>query len=77
MKYTTGFLLLLGVDALKLEKTQKNLFDTSLVMLEAGVPVPSTEQPIMKHNLVSVENESSIDQKALENLELEKKKKKN
>ena len=68
-------MLLLSVEALKLDKNQKNLFDTSLVMLEAGIPVPSTK-PIKKQSLVSVSNESIVDQKTLEKLEVDKKKKK-
>lgn len=30
------------VSGLKLEKNQRSLFDTSLVMIEAGIPVPTS-----------------------------------
>lgn len=42
MKYSQLIVLLgaASVSGLKLEKNQRSLFDTSLVMLEAGIPVP-------------------------------------
>ena len=43
MKYSQLIVLLgaASVSGLKLEKNQRSLFDTSLVMIEAGIPVPS------------------------------------
>jgi hypothetical protein len=42
MKYSQIVVLIgaASVSGLKLEKHQWSLFDTSLVMLEAGIPVP-------------------------------------
>jgi len=49
MKYSQLVVLLgaISVSGMKLEKNQRSLFDTSLVMLEAGIPVP-TASPINK-----------------------------
>jgi|TARA_B110001450_G_scaffold222713_1_gene219410 hypothetical protein len=43
MKYSQLILLLgaASVSGMKLEKNQRSLFDTSLVMIEAGIPVPT------------------------------------
>ena len=48
MKYSQLVVLLgaASVSGLKLEKNQRSLFDTSLVMVEAGIPVPVT--PVAK-----------------------------
>jgi len=49
MKYSQLAVLLgaVAVSGLKLEKNQRSLFDTSLVMIEAGIPVPP-HAPIVK-----------------------------
>ena len=46
MKYSQMAVLLVAasVSGLKLEKNQRSLFDTSLVMIEAGIPVPSAPE---------------------------------
>jgi len=48
MKYSQLVVLLgaVSVSGMKLEKNQRSLFDTSLVMLEAGIPVPTASVPI-------------------------------
>lgn len=50
MKYSQLILLLgaASVSGMKLEKNQRSLFDTSLVMIEAGIPVPAASKPINK-----------------------------
>ena len=50
MKYSQLVVLIgaVSVSGMKLEKNQRSLFDTSLVMLEAGIPVPTASAPIKK-----------------------------
>jgi hypothetical protein len=50
MKYSQLVVLLgaASVSGMKLEKNQRSLFDTSLVMLEAGVPVPIVAPVVAK-----------------------------
>jgi hypothetical protein len=52
MKFSS--LLVLGaVSAAKVQKDSFSLFDTSLVMLEAAIPVPPPSAPINSNTLIN------------------------